>query len=112
MRPQWFLLPINKNTQDTRKSDGSCPSLPHIFPPASGSDVLPIPFDEMWEGDRHWIPLVIANQHFVGREDFEMMDGVERLRRWWFGAPVSGTCYREMRRSRNVVLSITYQFEG
>jgi hypothetical protein len=39
----------------------------------------------MWEGDRFWIPLLLAKQHFVGREDFGMVNGVERMLRWRIG---------------------------
>ena len=35
-------------------------------------DLPPIPFDEMWGSDRFWIPLLLANRHFVGRTDFQV----------------------------------------
>ncbi|MXY23337.1 MAG: 8-oxo-dGTP diphosphatase [Acidobacteria bacterium] len=34
-------------------------------------DVDAIPFDEMWEDDRHWLPLVAAGRRFAGRWIFD-----------------------------------------
>ena len=34
-------------------------------------DVNAIPFDEMWEDDRHWLPLVVAGRGFAGRWIFD-----------------------------------------
>ena len=34
-------------------------------------DVDAIPFDEMWEDDRHWLPLVIGGRRFAGRWVFD-----------------------------------------
>ncbi len=34
-------------------------------------DVNAIPFDEMWEDDRHWLPLVVAGRRFAGRWIFD-----------------------------------------
>lgn len=34
-------------------------------------DVDAIPFDEMWEDDRHWLPLVVAGRRFAGRWIFD-----------------------------------------
>ena len=34
-------------------------------------DVDAIPFDEMWEDDRHWLPLVIGGRRFAGRWIFD-----------------------------------------
>ena len=34
-------------------------------------DVGAIPFGEMWEDDRHWLPLVVAGRRFAGRWIFE-----------------------------------------
>jgi 8-oxo-dGTP diphosphatase len=30
-----------------------------------------IPYDEMWEDDRHWLPLLIRGQHFAGYFEFD-----------------------------------------
>ena len=34
-------------------------------------DVDAIPFEEMWEDDRHWLPLVVAGRRFAGRWIFD-----------------------------------------
>ena len=34
-------------------------------------DVDAIPFDEMWEDDRYWLPLVVAGRRFAGRWIFD-----------------------------------------
>ena len=34
-------------------------------------DVDAIPFDDMWEDDRHWLPLVVAGRRFAGRWIFD-----------------------------------------
>jgi len=42
-----------------------------------------IPFDEMWQDDRHWLPLLIAETPFEGRfvfEDEEMVEGETVIR--------------------------------
>ena len=36
-----------------------------------------IPYDEMWEDDRHWLPLLIRGAHFTGYFEF---DGERLLR--------------------------------
>ncbi len=30
-----------------------------------------IPYHEMWEDDRHWLPLLVRGEHFVGYFEFE-----------------------------------------
>ncbi len=30
-----------------------------------------IPYDEMWEDDRHWLPLLIRGEHFAGYFEFD-----------------------------------------
>ena len=34
-------------------------------------DVEAVPFDEMWEDDRHWLPLVVEGRRFAGRWIFD-----------------------------------------
>ncbi|KAI0746990.1 NUDIX hydrolase domain-like protein [Daedaleopsis nitida] len=74
MRPEWFTvhkemrhitdhIPI-QNTPDTA-------ALPDV------------PFGEMWEDGRLWLPLLFAKRHFVGRADF---DSADEMVRWWFAA--------------------------
>ena len=40
-------------------------AIPHWTP------VNAIPYDEMWEDDRHWFPLLAAHRHFVGNFEFD-----------------------------------------
>ena len=67
MRPQWFTLP-------TGSSDPNVPL---------------IPFDEMWDADRFWIPLLLADRHFIGRTDFGKRGETFDLLRYWVGVNAS-----------------------
>jgi len=74
MRPEWFALPPEYVT-DSRND-------------MSNSGLRPIPFDRMWEDDRHWFPLMLSRQFFVGRVDFSRSvdsSGDSKMVRWWFG---------------------------
>lgn len=75
MRPQWFSEP--KVTQEE-----------NVQP--TTSEFQPIPYDTMWADDIHWMPLMIAGKHFVGRADFyETPSGKLEMKKWWFGVPDS-----------------------
>jgi len=64
MRPEWFSLSPTDNQED----------LP------------PVPWDQMWDTDRLWIPLVQENQPFRGRVDFDKDEkDTFSLRKWWYG---------------------------
>lgn len=62
MRPQWFSI-------------GGA---------GSGCDT-DIPYDQMWDDDRYWLPLLLAKQPFVGRADFKQQGDVFSPQKWWFG---------------------------
>lgn len=66
MRPQWFALP----------SESSGPT----------TDVEPpIPFNQMWDTDPHWIPLLLSKTPFVGRVDSKQEGERFSSHKWWFG---------------------------
>ncbi|KAJ7484623.1 NUDIX hydrolase domain-like protein [Mycena latifolia] len=44
-----------------------------------------IPFDNMWDTDRYWLPLLLAKQPFSGRADYEKNGEAFILNKWWFG---------------------------
>ncbi|KAJ7749294.1 NUDIX hydrolase domain-like protein [Mycena maculata] len=44
-----------------------------------------IPFDDMWDADRYWLPLLLSERHFSGRVDFEKQGDSFVLKKWWFG---------------------------
>ncbi|KAG2752263.1 hypothetical protein P692DRAFT_201838554 [Suillus brevipes Sb2] len=70
MRPEWFSFAS----------------------PVSDADAIvpPIPYETMWDGDIHWLPLLIQGQKFVGRIDSVMQDDGEfAMTRHWFGTVVS-----------------------
>lgn len=70
MRPEWFSFAS----------------------PVSDADAIvpPIPYETMWDGDIHWLPLLIQGQKFVGRIDSVMQDdGTFAMTRHWFGTVVS-----------------------
>jgi len=67
MRPQWFLV----------ESAGS----------GCETDTPEIPYDQMWDDDQYWIPLLLAKQPFVGRADFRQEGEVFHPKKWWFGLP-------------------------
>ena len=66
--------------------DGSCgPLLVHVFRATAFEgevreseemaprwfDVREIPFDQMWQDDRHWFPLFLAEQRFTAKFEFQ-----------------------------------------
>ncbi|KAF8880071.1 hypothetical protein BD779DRAFT_1446525 [Infundibulicybe gibba] len=67
MKPHWF----------TTQSDVQAHSGPG-GPPQ-------IPFDQMWDSDRHWFPLLLSAKPFVGRADFTQSGDVFSPHKWWFG---------------------------
>ncbi|KAJ7241024.1 NUDIX hydrolase domain-like protein [Mycena haematopus] len=44
-----------------------------------------IPFDNMWESDKYWLPLLLSKQHFSGRADFEREGEKYLIKKWWVG---------------------------
>ncbi|TFY73245.1 hypothetical protein EWM64_g10767 [Hericium alpestre] len=81
MRPQWFS--VSPPSLDSAVAEVASKAEELSEAPALSS----IPFASMWEGDYLWFPFLLSNQHFTGRVDFEEVDGVPRLARWWFGVP-------------------------
>ncbi|KAG5638001.1 hypothetical protein H0H81_002269 [Sphagnurus paluster] len=65
MRPEWFHLPSNTSSG-----------------PADWSS---IPFDQMWDTDRYWLPYLVSKTKFAGRADFRQEGDVWTLHKWWFG---------------------------
>jgi 8-oxo-dGTP diphosphatase len=50
----------------------------HIGTPTETDEAVPIwtsvesiPYNQMWEDDRHWLPLLLEETHFHGRFIFE-----------------------------------------
>ena len=46
---------------------------PHWF------DLGAIPYEEMWEDDRHWLPEVLAGKSFRAWFEFDGNDGIDRV---------------------------------
>ncbi|KAG5353418.1 hypothetical protein C0989_006931 [Termitomyces sp. Mn162] len=69
MRPEWFSLPLT----DSKGSNATEDNLPTI------------PFEKMWEDDRHWMPLLISRTKFAGRADFKREGDSYTMHKWWFG---------------------------
>jgi 8-oxo-dGTP diphosphatase/2-hydroxy-dATP diphosphatase len=70
MRPQWFDLS------------------PQAGSTADALELGPIPFDDMWEDDKYWFPMLLSDAKFIGRVDFSGMNSNGTggsMRRWWFG---------------------------
>ncbi|KAJ7039911.1 NUDIX hydrolase domain-like protein [Mycena alexandri] len=44
-----------------------------------------IPFDNMWESDRYWLPLLLSKQHFSARADFNREGEKHIPMKWWIG---------------------------
>ena len=72
MRPQWFSV----NSGGSQTNVDSC-----------SYDTSEIPFDQMWEDDRFWMPLLLAKQPFAGRADFKKEGEIFSPKKWWFGVP-------------------------
>lgn len=79
MRPEWFSIPSEYQTNDARV-DLSLP---------------PIPYESMWDDDRLWIPFLLSKKSFVGRIDFNADEEVQHvsssrkylMQKWWIGTP-------------------------
>jgi len=69
MRPLWFRVDDSEN---------------HL-------DLLPIPYDKLWESDHLWLPLLLEKRHFVARTDFIQQGEATVLQKWWFGAKIKGS---------------------
>ncbi|KAJ6610998.1 hypothetical protein B0H10DRAFT_2058080 [Mycena sp. CBHHK59/15] len=48
-------------------------------------DKATIPYDNMWDTDRYWLPLLLSKRRFAGRADFERDGEVFSPKKWWFG---------------------------
>jgi len=44
-----------------------------------------IPFDNMWESDRYWLPLLLSKQRFSARADFDREGEKYLPKKWWIG---------------------------
>ena len=73
MRPEWFAIPTSEaHHQEVIRN-------PKQVDPMSG---LPfIPYDQMWEDDKLWLPAFLSGHDFVGRADF---DSKGHMQKWWF----------------------------
>jgi 8-oxo-dGTP diphosphatase/2-hydroxy-dATP diphosphatase len=75
MRPEWFSATDTQIVETSANPD---------------ANLLPIPYDSMWPDDIYWMPLLLSNQPFVGRADFNTdTSGKYKMLRWWFGVPSS-----------------------
>ena len=68
MRPQWF--------HTGSKND---------------SGASEIPYEQMWDDDRYWFPLLLSKRPFVGRADFKQEGEIFSPKRWWFGVSESSS---------------------
>ena len=78
MKPEWFSLsPPTGNLENDS-----------VLAALAGNSINlpPIPFSQMWETDHIWLPLLISQRKFVGREDF-IQSGAdsEAPCKWWYG---------------------------
>ena len=58
--------------------------------PMLEEDLPAIPYEQMHQEAKIWIPLVLSGKHVIGRVDFVPNSSIERkydMRRWWFGVP-------------------------
>jgi 8-oxo-dGTP diphosphatase/2-hydroxy-dATP diphosphatase len=75
MRPEWFSATDTQTVETSTNPE---------------ANLLPIPYDSMWPDDIYWMPLLLANRHFIGRADFDTdTSGKHKMLRWWFGVPSS-----------------------
>ncbi len=44
-----------------------------------------LPFNNMWQTDTYWLPLLLKGTSFKGRADFKTIDGVSQPTKWWIG---------------------------
>ena len=73
MRPAWFSL--SDDSLDGSSVDSPSPAVP-------GPSLPPIPYDQMWADDVHWLFRLVRGERFVGRAD---MDNGNVMVRYWFG---------------------------
>jgi 8-oxo-dGTP diphosphatase / 2-hydroxy-dATP diphosphatase len=109
MRPVWFCIPNTPSslTKPIAEDDAGAVLTPSTVlestlpmtvtaPAVANEEPLPkIPYNQMWEGDYLWLPLLLSGQKFIGRADFtnpsnqaiSQTDNVPteaRLSKWWF----------------------------
>lgn len=72
MRPQWFSV----------TEDASEPM------PGDPRPLSSIPYNQLWETDPYWLPMLLSNTPFHRRADFKMNSEKSKLLpyKWWFGA--------------------------
>ncbi|KAG1904039.1 NUDIX hydrolase domain-like protein [Suillus fuscotomentosus] len=61
-------------------------------PATSDADAIlpPIPYEMMWDGDAHWLPLLVQGRKFVGRIDSVTQDDGEfAMTKHWFSTVIS-----------------------
>ncbi|ETW75834.1 hypothetical protein HETIRDRAFT_330154, partial [Heterobasidion irregulare TC 32-1] len=78
MRFQWFAMPESAKAEPSQFTAISSTA-------ATEPDLLAIPFDNMWESDKYWLPLLLSKHRFIGRTDFDSVSESFVLKKWWFG---------------------------
>ncbi|EPS94913.1 hypothetical protein FOMPIDRAFT_149691 [Fomitopsis schrenkii] len=73
MRPEWFAIP------DSEERHKEVIQTPKQVDPTTGLRF--IPYDQMWEDDKLWLPAFLSGHDFVGRADF---DSQGHMQKWWF----------------------------
>ncbi|KDQ16825.1 hypothetical protein BOTBODRAFT_241584 [Botryobasidium botryosum FD-172 SS1] len=96
MRPEWFALPAGPEPESEfiSRHEDKVQDNRDVDDDTVISGLRSVPFDRMWEDDRHWFPLMLARKFFIGRVDFSLpsadSSAESTMVRWWFGVRGEG----------------------
>jgi len=85
MRPEWFSLGqrLPKGDLALFNERQNADAAPEV---EAGEEEHPgVPYENMWETDIVWLPLLFSGKKFIGRADFVQTADKFEPRKWWYG---------------------------
>ncbi|KAF5318452.1 hypothetical protein D9619_010845 [Psilocybe cf. subviscida] len=85
MRPEWFSLgqrlPKGDLALFNERQNTDAPTEAET----SEEEHPGVPYENMWETDIVWLPLLFSGKKFIGRADFVQTADKFEPRKWWYG---------------------------